>query len=418
MEYVLFLTATGILLFSVSFWVIRARELIDALLRVPRIDPEGASATLEDPPLISVIVPAHNEQAVISHCLASVLSQDYPRLELIFVDDRSQDLTVHVAEEVLRDRDNCKMVGVSNLPPGWTGKCHALDIGVRHAKGAWLAFLDADSRLHPAAVRRCYEEASLRGINMVTLSPKFVLKTFWEKALQPTLASMACILHPLGKVNDPASPVATANGMFFLISRHAYDRIGGHRAVKGLAVEDIGIGKRVKAESLGLLFANGRRLLQTRMYSNLRGIIAGWTRILGGSMNYDLGIATRSMLANVLVSLPAFLCCLYFYLPLARELWPGSWFVLPGLFAALSSVVSYFTWRLMGVSGLYSAMIPLGNLGAIAVYAMIVKKILYQDALEWRGTSYETCRYRPTTLEPVSSAVCSASSTRTMKRTR
>ena len=104
-------------------------------------------------------------------------------------------------------------------------------------------------------------------VNMITLSPKFVLKSLWEKALQPTFISMSCILFPLPQINDPSSPVASANGMFFLISRYAYDKIGGHRDVKGLAVEDIGIGKRVKASGLGLLFAKGRHVMQTRMYT-------------------------------------------------------------------------------------------------------------------------------------------------------
>ncbi len=401
MDYILFLTATGVLLFGVCFWAIRARELIETVIRVPRIDPETASLPLENPPLISVIVPAHNEEAVITECLESVLNQDYPRFELIVVDDRSEDCTLPLTEKVLGGRDNCKIVRVRELPPGWTGKCHALDTAVRNAKGAWLAFLDADSRLHPAALRRCYEVASLRRVNMITLSPTFILKTFWEKALQPTFASMACILHPLGKVNDPSSPVATANGMFFLISRYAYDRIGGHREVRGLAVEDIGIGKRVKAGSLGLLFANGRRLLETRMYSNFREIMNGWTRILGASMNYDLSTAARSMAANVIVSLPVFLCSLYFYIPGAWELWPSTWFVLPSLFTVLCSGVSYFTWRQMGARGGYSLLIPIGNLGAIGVFAIIMKKVLCQDTLEWRGTSYETCRYRPTSLDPL-----------------
>jgi chlorobactene glucosyltransferase len=416
-DNIAFLTATGVLLFSVYFWVIRARELIETLRRVPLIQPETVRFPLEDLPLISVIVPAHNEQAVISECLTSVLNQDYPRLEVILVDDRSEDLTLQVAREVLAGRENCRIVRIRDLPPGWTGKCHALDTAVRHAKGRWFAFLDADSKLHSAALRRCYEEAVLRRVNMITLSPKFILRTFWEKALQPSLASMACILRPLGKINDAASPVATANGMFFLISRHAYTAIGGHREVRGLAVEDIGIGIRVKAQSLGLLFANGRLLLETRMYSNFRDIIKGWTRILSGSMNYDWVMAFRSMAANLLVSLPAFLCSLYFYIPLARELWPETWFILPGLFAVLSLAVTGITWRQMGVSGAYTALIPLGNLSAIAVFATILKKILFRDALEWRGTSYKSCRYRPTGLEPASSVLCQPASARIPDRT-
>ncbi len=261
-SYLLLAIAAIVLVFEISFWGIRLRDLILSLWWVPRAEPYDRHP-LEDAPLISVIVPAHNEERTIRECLNSVLNQDYPNFELILVDDRSDDLTASIAQELGRGRPNFKIVSVQHLPFGWTGKCHALDVGVRHAEGKWLAFLDADSCLHRAALRECYRLATDNGVNMVTLSPGFVLKTFWEKALQPTFAAMSCILFPLAKVNDPSSPVASANGMFYLINRKAYEEIGGHEEVRGLAVEDIGIGKRIKAAGLGLLFADGRHILKT-----------------------------------------------------------------------------------------------------------------------------------------------------------
>ena len=159
---------------------------------------------------------------------------------------------------------------------------------MQQASGEWLAFLDADSVLDRSALRECYREAFHQKVGMLTLTPKFVLKTFWEKALQPAFIAMSCILFPLGLTNDRSSKVASANGMFYLIKRYVYDRIGGHREVKGLAVEDIGIGKRVKAAGLGLLFANGRSIMRTRMYSDFNETVCGWIRILSASMNYEL----------------------------------------------------------------------------------------------------------------------------------
>ena len=94
-----------------------------------------------------MIVPAHNEQATIEKCLLSVLEQDYPSYELILVDDRSEDLTASIASDLARGRSNFKIITVRKLAQGWTGKCHALNAGVRHASGDWLAFLDADSSL-------------------------------------------------------------------------------------------------------------------------------------------------------------------------------------------------------------------------------------------------------------------------------
>lgn len=369
------------------------------------IHPDKLVRLPPEPPLISVIVPAHDEADGIADCLQSVLEQDYPNFELICVDDRSQDRTAAIARSACEGRGDCKVISIQGLPPGWTGKCHALDRGVKESSGEWIAFLDADSRLHKSALRQCYAAARRLDVGMITLSPKFVLRTFWEKALQPGFAAMSCILFPLGQVNDPQSDVASANGMFYLITRDAYEKIGGHRDVRGLAVEDIGIGKRVKAAGLGLVFANGRHLLRTRMYTNFTEIVNGWTRILSASMNYELSTVLKYLLVHVLVSAPVLALALCVYVPHARELWPYSWPILPSVWWILMSGVSYFYFRQLGVHARYAILFPVAGLMLIWVFAVIVKKIMCRDALQWRGTTYDTSRYEPTRLDPVSSSV-------------
>jgi chlorobactene glucosyltransferase len=392
--------AVAVLLFQIYFWAVGFRGLLQTLLWVPGIRPGGKSDSSEDFPLISVIVPAHNEQATIEECLRSVLGQDYPRYELILVDDRSKDLTASIASDLAWGRSNFKLITVRKLVRGWTGKCHALDAGVRHASGEWLAFLDADSCLDRTALRQCYQAALKNKVSMVTLSPKFILKTFWEKALQPAFAVASSILFPLPKVNDPASPVASANGMFFLISRYAYDKIGGHHDVKGLAVEDIGIGKRVKASGLGLLFANGRHLLRTRMYTGFRATLDGWTRILSASMNYKVATVVRHLAIHILMSPFAAVFALYMFVPAAQRLFPTTWFVLPLIFAVELLVVPPWFCSQLGISKKYCVLMCLGNLFLIWTFAVMIKKILMKDALQWRGTTYDTHLYQPTALDP------------------
>ena len=196
------------------FWFLRMHEIADNAKWVPVFDPNKRTFLPKSPPLVSVVVPAYNEQDLIATCLQSIIEQDYPNLEIICVDDRSADRTPEIVTNLFRGRSNCKLVTIKERLTGWTGKCHALHEGVKHSSGEWLAFLDADSSLQKTALRQCLSEALRRNINLVTLSPQFVLKTFWEKALVPTFAAMAAILFPLSKVNDPRSSVATANGMF------------------------------------------------------------------------------------------------------------------------------------------------------------------------------------------------------------
>ena len=401
LDHLLLTVAFALLLFQIYFWTVGLRDLLRSWLCVPGIRPGANRDSSEDFPLISVIVPAHNEQATIEACIWSVLEQDYPRYEFIIVDDRSEDLTGSIASDLARDRSNFKMITLHELAQGWTGKCHALDVGVRHASGEWLAFLDADCRLDGTALRQCYQAALEHKVSMVTLSPKFILKSFWEKALQPVFAVASSILFPLPKVNDPASPVASANGMFYLISRYAYDKIGGHHDVKGLAVEDIGIGKRVKASGLGLLFANGRYLLRTHMYTGFRATLDGWTRILSASMNYEVATVVRHLVIHVLMSPLAGLLALYMFVPTAQELFPNTWFVLPLIFVVELLVVPPWFCSQLGIPKKYCVLMCLGNFFLIWTFAVMIKKILMKDALQWRGTTYDNHLYEPTDLDPV-----------------
>ena len=390
----------AVLTYILLFWLTRLHEMRENEKWVPTLDPEAKVNLPKDLPMISVLVPAHNEEHAIEQCLRSILVQDYPNLELICVNDRSTDTTALVVSRLFEGRSNCLLVTIDHRPEGWTGKCHALHVASKHAKGSWLAFLDADSSLHPGALKQCLNEVLKRKINFITLTPKFILGSFWEKAIQPTLASMAPILFPLSQVNNPKSPVATANGMFFMVSRKAYDRIGGHENVKGLAVEDIGIGKRIKAAELGLLFANGRKLLCTRMYSGCKDVIKGWTRILSAAMNYKALTALKYLPMHILVSLPSFLLGLFLYMSRAPEVLPQCWFVLPLACALAMAVASIRYFDQLGLPRRYSLYMTIGNLTLIMTHLIIVKKILCNDALQWRGETYNNTRYRPKYLDP------------------
>lgn len=392
--------ALAVVLFNIWFWARRIQEIIDASRMVPEIDPGRRTQLAANPPFISVIVPARNEQAVIRGCLLSVLEQDYPRVELILVDDRSQDRTVSIAESLVPGGDNFRIISVQEAPHGWTGKCHALHVGVRHASGEWLAFLDADCRLDKTALRECYTEAVAADVSVLTLSPKFLMGTFWEKALQPAFAAMSCILFPLGRINDASSTVASANGMFYIISRSAYEQIGGHQAVKGLAVEDIGIGKRVKASGLGLIFANGKQVLQTRMYNGFGETLRGWTRILSASMNYQLPTVIKYLMVHVLVSLPMLVTALWIYISQTIGLFPNAWYILPGVCLLAMCIAPPLFCIQLGVPKRYSLLLILGNLMLIWVFLIIFKKILLNESLQWRGRTYRFNRYQPAMLDP------------------
>jgi hypothetical protein len=127
-------------------------------------------------------------------------------------------------------------------------------------------------------------------------------------------------------------------------------------------------------------------------------------------MNYEMPTVLRYLWVHILMSFPVMAAALYFYVSASREIWPVAWFLLPSICAIEMCIVSSWFCAQMGVPKKCSALLILGNLMLIWVHLVIVKRILWKDALQWRGTTYHTSRHEPTALDPVVSEAFSASS--------
>src|ERR1044071_7930744 len=112
-----------------------------------------------DAPLISVCVPARNEERNIRACVESILAQDYPNFEVIVLDDRSTDRTGEILSDLTSQENNLTIIHGTDLPKGWAGKPHALFQAAAIAGGEWLCFVDADTFLSPSTLSACYAKA-------------------------------------------------------------------------------------------------------------------------------------------------------------------------------------------------------------------------------------------------------------------
>jgi glycosyltransferase involved in cell wall biosynthesis len=233
--------------------------------------------------LISVIVPARNEQANIAECLHSLRKQG-EGVEIIVADDNSEDATAAIVEEIQAQEaprgTNLKLVTVPPLPEGWLGKNHALDFAVPHASGAWLLFTDADTRHAEGALRGVVDRAEREHLDLVSYSPPQLMETWWEKAVIPQVYLMLARLYPFDRINDPEDPLAAANGQFLLIRREAYQRIGGHASVHGEILEDVALAERAKQAGCRIWFGSGDGVVATRMYQTFGAMWEGWTKNL------------------------------------------------------------------------------------------------------------------------------------------
>jgi glycosyltransferase involved in cell wall biosynthesis len=228
------------------------------------------------PPDVSVLVPARNEESCLRDCLQSLVSQSGVAFELILVDDHSTDRTAEIAHSFPR----VKIVPADPLPAGWCGKQNALNSGVREARGRWLLFTDADTVHAPDSLRRALDEALQHGVALLSYSPEQELHTLWERAVMPVIFAELARAYPLQQVSDPQSPIAAANGQYLLITREAYDAVGGHAAVRSSLLEDVELARAVKQSGRAIRFRFGRGLVRTRMYRSFRAMFEGWNKNL------------------------------------------------------------------------------------------------------------------------------------------
>jgi glycosyltransferase involved in cell wall biosynthesis len=264
----------------VAIWPIRWVVLWVILRRQRFLDGRSPRYGGVDPPRVTAILPAKDEEIYLGDCLASVRAQTYPNLEILVVDDRSVDRTGEIAREhALRD-PRVRVLTIDELPAGWTGKTHALYRAVAEATGDWLWFLDADTLHAPDGLSIVMEYGRAEGAAMVSLLPELRCETFWERVVQPLGGIVLMQSFPLHVVHRDDSPLAFANGQYILIRRGAYDDAGGHEAVKGRFVEDIALADRVKRKGYRIRVALIRGIVTCRMYASLSQQVRGWSRIL------------------------------------------------------------------------------------------------------------------------------------------
>ena len=226
-------------------------------------------------PLISILVPARNEERSIGRCVRAALAQSYPQIEVIVVDDGSSDRTGAILAEIADPR--LRVLSGRPLPPGWVGKCNACQQLSDAAKGGWLLFLDADTVAEPDLAAALLTSAIARKLDLLTIFPFLELGTFWERVILPPFAALIMALFPIEEMEHPdvRPDQVLANGQCIFVRRAAYAQVGGHAAVRGEVLEDVRLAQAICAAGFRVGIAEGMAYLRVRMYTSGREVVAG-----------------------------------------------------------------------------------------------------------------------------------------------
>jgi len=340
-------------------------------------------------PAVSVIIPARNEEACLARCLESLVSQTGIDYELIVVDDASTDRTAEIAKSFIPEKaadDDARGVTLISTPPlpaGWTGKNNAMSAGakVAHPKAKWLLFTDADTVHKPGSLARAVAEAEQQGAALLSYSPEQEVHTLWEKAVMPVIFAELAGAYPPKKVNDPASPIAAANGQYLMVSRDAYDAVGGHMAIAGDLLEDVAMARRVKCSGRKILFRYGGDAVRTRMYRSWSQMKEGWTKNLALLFARPRALAISRGIEFVLIwiNLIAATTLLLYH---RREL-----AIVTGSLACV--VVASFWLRIHRAHfPLASNLLALGGLASFSYLLFRSARLHENHAVTWKGRQY------------------------------
>lgn len=277
----------AIAIFSLALYLFLSMELLFGVRKIGSL--ENIEPAADDKcPLVSIIIPALNEAATIKPALYSVLSLDYPALEIIAINDRSTDKTGIILDKIARNNPQLKVYHLTELPPGWLGKNHALFYGASKAAGDLLLFTDADVVMTPESLRRA--------VSFMLAQRLDHLAVFFQTVVPGGLLNMFIIdfgyaflaaVKPW-KARDADSTCHIGIGAFNLVQAETYRCCGTHKAIAMAPVDDMELGRLIKSKGNRQDCLFGNTSISVRWYNSLTEMVHGLEKNIFPFCNYSL----------------------------------------------------------------------------------------------------------------------------------
>lgn len=400
--------------FIAFFWVFHGLRVAWGLLRLPWIK-DFAPAKDADCPRISLIFAARDEEEKLPAALATLAAMDYPNLEIIAVDDRSQDATGRILDEFAltglnkgryRGSGGCldtgrplaglkpgsytgsdgdsndtrfRVVHVRELPARWLGKPHALQKAYESSTSEWLLFTDADVRFAPDALRRAMAVVRSKNLDHLTLFGDVEMVGFWETVLITFFGLAFHIASDPYRVSNPHSRAYVGVGAFQLMKRSAYEACGTHRRLAMEVVDDMKLGKLVKQAGLRSCVAVAQEAVVVRWHAGLGNLIRGVTKNFFAALGYNLPLVVAAICGMLLMNVAPFLGVIFGH---------GWVRILAGVAVVIALGFHVGVDFTMRVSPFYALTHPLGAVIFSYMLARSTVVTLWQGGVTWRGTFY------------------------------
>jgi glycosyltransferase involved in cell wall biosynthesis len=362
-------------------------RLLDAALGMPKVadisHPEWnrKPATANGNPRVSIIVPARNEEEHIGPALTKLLTLDYDNYEIIAVNDRSTDRTGEVIDRISSNTEasRLKVIHVTELPPGWLGKVHAMWSAANQATGDWLLFTDADVFFRLDVLTRALAYAEAEPTDHLVLFPRMIMHSPGERMTVAFFQTLFVFGHRPWKVADPKTKDHIGVGAFNMIRRHVYDAVGSYEALRFEVLDDMKLGKIVKNAGYAQRNVYGADLISLRWAKGAMGMVDNLTKNFFAIMSFQTWRLLLSAFALAFLNI----------LPFVGVCLAHGWARLPYALALASIFGIYvgMSWE-SDIPAYYFVLHPVG--AAIFVYILLrsMTLTLARGGVVWRGTFY------------------------------
>lgn len=335
-------------------------------------------------PALSVVVSALDEAATIEPALRSLLALDHPRLQVVAIDDRSTDGTGAILDRLAREDARLHVLHVTELPAGWLGKVHALHLGAQAAQGAFLLFTDADVHMRPDALRRALGHCVRERIDHLAVLPQLhVRQGLLASLLLESQALFYATLPPWKLATSPR--VYVGLGAFNLVRAEAYARMGGHDALRLEVLDDLALGRRLKAHGARQDLLLGEGSVALEWYRDARGFMHGVEKNSFAAVGYSVPRAiagSAGLLALRVWPLAALLV----------SAGPARW--VNAAAVATAAAIHWRVWRTTAWPARGLLWFPLTPVLMLAVLWRAVGLTLRRGGIAWRGTFYPLAALR------------------------
>ena len=369
--------------------IVLAAILFNILLNLRSLRKPRSNVELPVPaPLISILIPARNEEANIGACLESLRRQDYPNFEILVLDDSSTDGTADILARIAAEDSRVRLLQGKPLPQGWAGKpfaCHQL---AQEARGSWLLFTDADTVHAPSMLRAVLGAALVSRAALISGFPYQRNTSIWQKTAMPILFyfMLLCLLPFWWLQRSRGTMPSVAIGQFLFFSTNEYRSIGGHEAVKSRILEDVWLGREVSRHHYKQLTLDLSALVSCQMYKEFGTMWQGITRWFYMVASLSIVSLVVMIFVVLMLFLAPFLWLVYGLL-LAQPAF--GWDVLVTLQVAILFLARFLAGRRFSQPKTSVILHPVGMAFLILVSFYASYQYLTGAGVKWKGRVYD-----------------------------